>query len=216
MQDLYTKITQKIPNLRERENQLQMVLAIDKCFKTTNDEIKDGHNICLVEAPTGTGKSLAYLLSGIVNAKQLNKKFIISTATKTLQSQLIEKDIPLFAKYSDIQFNACVAKGRGNYLCPYQLELSLASNTGDLLDNSTSETLADIRKLFSSNSWDGDLDIAPIIIDNKIRPLITTDKERCIGTSCSYNQKDECNCPFYNNRAQLKAADVIITNHSLL
>lgn len=216
MQELYSKITQKIPNLRERENQLQMVLAIDRCFKTTNDGVKDGHNICLVEAPTGTGKSLAYLLSGIVNAQHLNKKFIISTATKTLQSQLIEKDIPLFAKYSEIEFNACLAKGRGNYLCPYQLELSAASNTGDLLDNTTSETLAEVKKLFVGGSWDGDLDVAPIVIDNKIRPLITTDKDRCVGTSCTYNQKDECNCPFYNNRAKLKAADVIITNHSLL
>ncbi|MCC2624709.1 MAG: hypothetical protein K0R14_582 [Burkholderiales bacterium] len=216
LQKLYNKITQKIPGLCERENQLQMVLAIDQCFKSTNSEVKDGHNICLVEAPTGTGKSLAYLLSGIVNAQHLNKKFIISTATKTLQSQLIEKDIPLFAKYSDIKFNACVAKGRGNYLCPYQLELSSAANTGDLLDNSTADSLAEIRQLFASKSWDGDLDVAPVVIDNKIRPLITTDKDRCLNTSCAYNQKDECNCPFYNNRAQLKAADVIITNHSLL
>jgi len=216
VQELYTKITKKIPNLRERANQLQMVLAIDQCFKTTNDEIKDGHNICLVEAPTGTGKSLAYLLSGIANAKHLNKKFIISTATKTLQSQLIEKDIPLFAKYSGIEFDACVAKGRGNYLCPYQLELSAAANTGDLLDNTTSDTLAEVKKLFASGSWDGDLDVAPIVIENKIRPLITTDKERCVGMSCSYNQKDNCNCPFYNSRSRIKAADVIITNHSLL
>jgi ATP-dependent DNA helicase DinG len=216
VEELYTKITQRIPNLRERKNQLQMVLAIDQCFKTTKEEVKDGHNICLVEAPTGTGKSLAYLLSGIVNAQALNKKFIISTATKTLQSQLIEKDIPLFSKYSEIPFNACVAKGRGNYLCPYQLELSSAANTGDLLDNTTSNTLAEVRKQFASGSWDGDLDVAPVIIDNKIRPLITTDKERCLGAACAYNQKDECNCPFYNNRSKLKAADVIITNHSLL
>lgn len=216
MQQLYTKITQKISNLRERENQLQMILIIDKCFKSTDDELKDGHNICLVEAPTGTGKSLAYLLSGIVNAKNLGKKFIISTATKTLQSQLIEKDIPLFAKYSDIEFNACVAKGRGNYLCPYQLEMSSASNTGDLLDNSTSNTLTEIRQAFANGNWDGDLDIAPIVIENKIRPLITTDKDRCIGMSCAYNKKDECNCPFYTSRNLIKASDVIVTNHSLL
>lgn len=217
VQQLYTKLTQKIPNLRERENQLQMVLAIDECFKAANDDkTDDGHNICLIEAPTGTGKSLAYLLSGIVNAKNLSKKFIISTATKTLQSQLIEKDIPLFAKYSNIEFNACLAKGRGNYLCPYQLELSIASNTGDLLDNTIANTLAQVKQIYADGSWDGDLDIAPIIIENKIRPLITTDKDRCIGLSCSYNKKDECNCPFYTNRARIKVADVIITNHSLL
>lgn len=216
LKQLYTKITQKIPNLRQRENQLQMVLAIDECFKTANVEIKDGHNICLVEAPTGTGKSLAYLLSGIVNAQHLGKKFVISTATKTLQSQLIEKDIPLFAKYSGIAFSACLAKGRGNYLCPYQLDLSTTSHVGDLLDNTVANTLSEIRKIYAGGSWDGDLDIAPIVIDNKIRPLITTDKDRCIGTSCVYNEKDNCNCPFYNNRSKLKSADVIVTNHSLL
>src|SRR6185437_5871536 len=101
-------------------------------------------------------------------------------------------------------------------LCPYQLELSAAANTGDLLDNTTSDTLAEVKKLFASGSWDGDLDVAPIVIENKIRPLITTDKERCVGMSCSYNQKDNCNCPFYNSRSRIKAADVIITNHSLL
>jgi ATP-dependent DNA helicase DinG len=218
IQQIYTQITKAQPNYRVRSSQLKMIEAVNDGFKDTNSAIKDGHNICLIEAPTGTGKSLAYTLSGIVNAKASGKKLVISTATKTLQSQLVEKDIPSFIKSSGIKFSVSVAKGRGNYLCPYQLELSLDGVAQDLFSETvvTRDALSAIQKQFQANSWDGDLDTAPIHIENKIRPLITTDKDRCIGYSCPYNQKDECKCPFYKNREKLRSAEVIVTNHSLL
>jgi Rad3-related DNA helicase len=118
--------------------------------------------ICLIEAPTGTGKSLAYLLAGVVGALESNKKLVISTATKTLQSQLVSKDIPVFKKYSKLKFEYELAKGRSNYLCPYKLnniindpngigELDLLSVNGGL-DNTK---LGKIWELFESGEWGG-------------------------------------------------------------
>lgn len=195
-----------------------MMALIDSSVRGTENTVKDGHNICLIEAPTGTGKSLAYLVAGVISARDLNKKLVISTATKTLQSQLVDKDIPLFMQHGNIDCNVALAKGRGNYLCPYQLDLSIKDGELDLLLESSqvSDTLRQVKDVYANGSWDGDLDIAPIAIENKYRMLMTTDKDRCVGYSCPYNQKDECNCPFYKNRSKLKSAQVIVTNHSLL
>jgi ATP-dependent DNA helicase DinG len=150
LKQIYNKITNAIPGFRVRDSQLLMINAISECFDKANPELKDGSNICLIEAPTGTGKSLAYILSGVVSAQKLYKKLIIATATKTLQSQLVEKDIPLLQKHSGVKFSYGLAKGRGNYLCPYQLELSIQENTGDMFtDNKQSqEQLLEIKSNF--------------------------------------------------------------------
>lgn len=218
IKQIYTNITQSLPGFRIRESQFQMIEAISECFNNANPELSDGSNICLVEAPTGTGKSLAYLLAGVTSAQKLYKKLVIATATKTLQSQLTEKDIPTLMKYSGLKFSYGLAKGRGNYLCPYQLELTLQGLGADLFNENQQvvEQLQEIKQSFLQKTWDGDLDLSPIHIDKKLKQGITTDKERCLAYSCPFNQKDECSCPFYLNREKLKSCDVIVTNHSLL
>ena len=213
----YTNITANIPDFKARPSQLEMVKVITQCFSNIKDDLKDGHNICMIEAPTGTGKSLAYLIAGVTEAMKIGKKLVIATATKTLQGQLSSKDIPLFIKASGIKIKYGLAKGRSNYLCPYQLENSMTNVAGDMVaqaDNST-EKLAKIATAFNGG-WDGDLDNAPVMIENKLKPLITVDKHQCLAYQCPHNQKDESRCPFYNNREYLKSCDLIVTNHSLL
>lgn len=218
LEKIYQKLIDTMPNYKVRHSQLEMANIIDECFHNANPENEDGSNIVLVEAPTGTGKSMAYLLAGIVNAKRLGKKLVITTATKALQSQLVEKDIPNMVAHTGVKFTYTLAKGRNNYLCPYQLDLALNDLTTDLLleSNSLKEELKEIRAAFSHKGWDGDLDLLPFATDYKVRAIITTDKERCLSTSCPYNQENECKCPFYLNRAKLKFSEVIVTNHSLL
>lgn len=218
IQQTYQEITANIPNFKTRDAQLEMVEVIDECFSGVEDELKDGHNLCLIEAPTGTGKSFAYILAGIVNAKRADKKFVISTATKTLQGQLYNKDLPQFIKHSGERFIYGLAKGRSNYLCPYQLENSLADAGVDMIAqvDKTNDKLQQIAKEFAKRKWDGDLDNAPLQIESKLKPLITIDKHQCLGYQCSFNQKDNSECPFYQNREFQKSCDVIITNHSLL
>ncbi|MDQ5921880.1 MAG: ATP-dependent helicase DinG [Pseudomonadota bacterium] len=218
LKELYANLTRSIPNYRVRDSQLQMMLQIEACFKTADPSLQDGSNICLIEAPTGTGKSLAYLLPGIVAAQKLGKKLVVATATKTLQNQLMEKDIPSLIRHSGIKFAYAMAKGRSNYLCPYQLELASQNLVGDMFNNAAHEReqLQQIRHWFNQKIWDGDLDLAPVRIDNKVRANITIDKDRCLAYSCPYNQKEESSCPFYLNREKLKTCEVIVTNHSLL
>lgn len=218
IQQIYDQITGNIPNFKQRQSQLKMVEVIDDCFSGIEDENKNGHNICLIEAPTGTGKSLAYILAGIENAQSLGKKFVICTATKTLQSQLYNQDLPNYVKASGNKVIYGLAKGRSNYLCPYQLEANFSNAGMDMVSQSESisEKLQAIATEYAQRKWDGDLDNAPIFIENKLKPLITADKHQCIGYQCPFNQKDDCNCPFYKNREYLKSCDVIITNHSLL
>ena len=75
----------------------------------------------MVEAGTGTGKSIAYLVPSILWAMQNNERVVISTNTINLQEQLIDKDIPTLRDALEIPFSASVMKGRGNYLCPRRL-----------------------------------------------------------------------------------------------
>lgn len=217
--DVYQTITTNLEGFKARASQEQMINEIDECFSLANPEIKDGNNIVLIEAPTGTGKSLAYLTAGIINARNKGKKLVISTATKVLQSQLIEKDLPLFIKSSKVKCSFALAKGRGNYLCPVSLELSLVQTSDDMFnapDNKVKENLNTLDQAFKTKVWDGDIDKSPIAINSNIKQLITTDKDRCLNYSCAYNQKDNLSCPFYLNRDSLREVDVIVTNHSLL
>lgn len=193
-----------------------MVRAIDACFSSIDEENKDGHNLCLIEAPTGTGKSLAYLLAGIYHARKSDKKLIVSTATKILQGQLYNKDLPQVAKYLPGNLIFGLAKGRSNYLCPYQLEVSITEAAGDMLKEAEREKLAKIALEYQKGLWDGDLDNTATFIESKYKPLITSDKHQCLGFQCPHNQKDDSNCPFYRNREFLKSCEVIVTNHSLL
>ncbi len=218
IQQDYHDITANIDNFIQRPAQLEMVEAIDNCFSNVNEETKDGHNLCLIEAPTGTGKSFAYILAGTDNAKRKNKKFIISTATKTLQGQLYNKDLPQFIKHSGNRFIYGLAKGRSNYLCPYQLEGSIADAGVDMISQAeqVQDKLQKVAEHYAKGKWDGDLDNAPLFIESKLKPLITIDKHQCLGFQCTHNQKENSNCPFYKNREFLKSCDVIVTNHSLL
>ena len=74
-----------------------------------------------VEAPTGVGKSFAYLVPAIYYAKEKNKKAIVSTHTINLQEQIIGKDIQFLKEVLQIKFNAVLLKGKSNYICPKRL-----------------------------------------------------------------------------------------------
>lgn len=229
IEHLYHQITDSIEGFNKRQSQLEMVVFIDQVLssikiKTEEEQTVEeaakatGHNIALVEAPTGTGKSFAYLLACIINAKKHHKKLLISTATKVLQSQLFMTDLPKFIKASGLDINYGLAKGRSNYLCPYQLEISQLEAMGSLLDASdnTSQKLKKLHKAFETGKWKGELDLAPIMVDNALKSRITIDRHQCLGSSCQFNQKDSVVCPYYKNREILRSCDVVITNHSLL
>ena len=180
--------------------------------------------VCVIEAGTGTGKTLAYLLSTIPLAQAFNLKVVIATATVSLQEQVILKDIPELLNGSELDFSVALAKGRGRYVCLSKLDALLEPNDSlqamlDLYgEGSVDLGEADARlyqgmlDALAEGSWDGDRDSwnRPIA-EQEWRPL-TVDNASCLGARCSNFRQ----CVFFKARESLDQSDVIVSNHDLV
>ncbi|MBM88994.1 MAG: ATP-dependent DNA helicase DinG [Gammaproteobacteria bacterium] len=210
--------------LTPRYGQRQMIAEIAKTLAvlSTSDEI--GPPICVVEAGTGTGKTLAYLLAVLPLAQELGYKVVVSTATVALQEQVILKDIPEIIEGSDLEFSFALAKGRARYLCLSKLDMLLAGSDslhammdlyGEELDNPNIGDISlceDMVTELSAGNWQGDRDDwkTPISEENW-RPL-TVDRHQCTGSTCSNFH----NCCFYKARNSLDKVDCIVSNHDMV
>src|SRR5881296_3846137 len=110
-------ILSRAKNFEYRPQQQQMAVAVARA-------LQNGEHLA-VEAGTGVGKSLGYLVPAILYAVARNKKAIVSTHTINLQEQLTEKDLPMLAHILPVKFNFCMLKGRANYLCTRRLQKAL-------------------------------------------------------------------------------------------
>ncbi|WP_396586415.1 ATP-dependent DNA helicase DinG [Bermanella sp. R86510] len=212
--------------LKPRTGQKQMIAAIAKtmgAIQVDGDGNRTGgSHICVVEAGTGTGKTLAYLLSTIPLAEDLDKKIIISTATVALQEQLIGKDIPDVAKYSGLDFRYALAKGRGRYLCVHKLDQEMKDQrmqdaSMDMFGGA--DATDDQKGLFQrfldeflTGRWDGDRDNWPETIEYEDWSMVTATHRECSNRRCPHFNA----CPFFNARKALEDADVIVANHDLV
>src|SRR5699024_1642439 len=109
----------KAPGFRARRTQRLMIAEV---AKTLAGEYGGRERVLCVEGPTGTGKSLAYLLPAIPVAQARNKTLVIATATVALQEQLVGKDLPELQQQTDMEFSFALAKGRRRYVCDRNLE----------------------------------------------------------------------------------------------
>lgn len=181
---------------------------------------------CVVEAGTGTGKTLAYLIAAIPVAQALGKTLVISTATVALQDQIVLKDLPDLKKHSNLDFSWTLAKGRGRYLCMSRLEARLHDEgNGDsdtmplfLLDNADGDEpgsrtfFENMLASYGSREWDGDRDHWPEQIPDEVWRQVTTDHRQCTNRHCSYFDS----CAFFDARKDLDDADVVVANHDLV
>ena len=106
---------------RPRHCQKTMIAEIAR----TLGNVPGDNSICVVEAGTGTGKTIAYAMASIPIAKQLKKKIVIATATVALQEQIVYQDLPDIRRHSGLEFSFALAKGRRRYLCLSRLDLAL-------------------------------------------------------------------------------------------
>src|SRR3989442_8127483 len=120
------------PNFEFRPQQQQMAMAVARALENREH--------LAVEAGTGVGKSLAYLVPAILYAVANKKKAIISTHTINLQEQLTEKDLPMLERVLPVKFQFTMLKGRGNYLCTRRLQKAL-QQSGNLFTSSEAEEL---------------------------------------------------------------------------
>src|SRR6478736_8138763 len=125
----------KAKNFERRLQQQQMAAAVARALE------EERHLV--VEAGTGVGKSLAYLVPAVRFALGQKKKAIVSTHTINLQEQLLYKDIPIAKKILPIEFEASLMKGRQNYLCPRRLERAM-QQAGELF---TTSEAAELKRL---------------------------------------------------------------------
>lgn len=194
-------------------------IEYDKDGKRTSD-----NHVCVVEAGTGTGKTLSYLLAVMPLAQQLDKKVVLATATVALQDQVVKKDIPDVLRNSGLSFSYALAKGRGRYLClnkldrmmmPGQENLSLAlweDQQQFAVEKSEAELYRELDKAVEQGSWDGDRDSWPQAIEDITWRRVTNDHRGCTGRNCGFYE----DCPFFQARNDIYRSDLIVANHDLV
>jgi ATP-dependent DNA helicase DinG len=162
----------------------------------------------IVEAATGVGKSLAYLLPAATFALEQKRKAIICTHTINLQEQLIHKDIPIVKKVVG-DFHAELLKGRNNYLCPTRLK-SAFSQTGDLFSSSEAAELQLIEEWHRENPTAtlSEMDFTP---GARLWSMVRSEPHACTPRRCPPGS----GCVYQDVRRRMAAADLLVLNHTL-
>jgi len=220
IQQAYRKFL-KSRDLKPRQGQKQMIAAIANSLSHEDADKR----LAAIEAGTGTGKTVGYLLSALPIARELDKTVVIATGTIALQEQLILKDIPDLLKACDWDYQVALVKGRGRYICNLRLEQCLdaikSKEAGLFLfedelqfnPNAQSEALyQELSESLEDSSWDGDRDAWDSRIPDADWRALTVDHRQCTGRRCQFVDQ----CPFFKARAELEEADCIVANHDLV
>ncbi len=196
------KLESEFAGYEHREAQLQML-----------GEITDRYNeggIAIVEAGTGTGKSLAYLLPAVEWALANRERSVISTNTINLQEQLVRKDLPLVRDLVGRDFSWSLVKGRGNYVSIRRLHLADATGPTLFESDRGSETAALVE--WSRNTRDGSLSDLTKPPSDEVWEEVRSDGDICMGARCPHFQA----CFYQQARRDANSADVLVVNHALL
>lgn len=168
----------------------------------------EGRHAVVIEAATGVGKSLAYLLPAVRRALDSGRKAVISTHTINLQEQLIHKDIPILKKLIG-DFNAVLLKGRSNYLCPTRLKRALAE-TGDLFTTGEAAELSRLLE-WAETTRDGTLSDLTFAPSMRVWSQVCSEPHACTPRRCGPGS----NCWYQAARRRVAEADVVVMNHTL-
>ncbi len=190
-------LSRALPGYELRDSQLRMAAMVE--------EVLEHEGVALIEAGTGTGKTLAYL----VPALRSGKKIVVSTGTRTLQDQIMESDLPALERHLGISFRTACMKGLSNYLCRRRY--------GELLSSPDAELPAMARRLPQIVDWVARTEladraeIADMAEDDPIWAAVQSGPETRIGPRCSHF--DECFVTKMRERAE--KAQLIVVNHHL-
>lgn len=189
-------------NYEYRRSQEEMAEAILKTLESKRH--------IFIEAPTGIGKSFAYLVPAIYFARKNQKKVIISTYTINLQEQLILKDIPFLQKILPVKFKANLLKGRNNYLCPKRL-LNAMSSSNSLFETEEEMNLNLIYE-WSKRTKDGTRSDIDFKINENVWHSVCSERGICTVKTCG---GENTGCFYHKAKKELADSDVIIVNHHL-
>ena len=195
-------IAARLDGYEHRPQQMQMLEAVVAAF---NDD-----TTLTVEAGTGTGKSLAYLLPAISWSLLNRERVVVSTHTINLQEQLIKKDLPFLTQQAGLECTTALVKGRGNYLCrrkAAQVHTQGAMLVEDEYQHELSELLA-----WAQHTTDGSLSDLPVRPRLEVWEQVVSENDNCLRARCPYYST----CFFYEARRAAAKADIIVVNHHLL
>jgi len=204
-----TGILSRSKNFEFRPQQQQMAIAVART-------LEKGEHLA-VEAGTGVGKSLAYLIPAILYAKAHKKKAVISTHTINLQEQLIEKDLPMLNGVLPVDFSFAMLKGRANYLCTRRLHKARQQASGLF----TSPEVNELERIleWSKATTDGSLSDFEIEPDSNVWDMVCSERGLCspkvCGHASDFVKSNNPLCFYQRARARTNAADVLVVNHTL-
>lgn len=203
IEDVLQSFRQLYENYEERQPQLQM---FDEVFEALS---QDKH--LLIEAGTGTGKSLGYLIPSLYYGIQAEEKVVVSTHTINLQEQLRHRDIPLLNQVLPFPFRASLLKGRGNYLCMRKFEHKL--NLKDFVAPVDDPVTASQMVVWLTETVTGDqeeLNLGLRGVD--FWGTVASDADSCLNRACPWFKR----CYYHRAKHESTIADVCITNHSMI
>ena len=208
-----TGILSRAKNFEFRPQQQEMAMAVARALQNREH--------LAVEAGTGVGKSLAYLVPAILFAVAQKKKAVVSTHTINLQEQLTEKDLPMLADVLGalpvpVKFSFSMLKGRANYLCTRRLQKAM-QQSGNLFTSSEAEELQRIYE-WSKETKDGSLSDFDVEPDPKVWAQVCSERGLCSPKICGFPSdfaKDHGVCFFQRARNNFLSSDVLVLNHTL-
>ncbi|HHD62863.1 MAG TPA: ATP-dependent DNA helicase [Desulfobulbaceae bacterium] len=201
-------LAQHLKGYESRPGQQEMAAAISALLHSreeTDDDNPVPADSLVVEAETGLGKTLAYLVPAVLTGRRV----VISTNTRNLQDQILEREIPFIKEYIDPDLKATCVKGRQNYLCLYRWHQMVSTGQGELFDDSASKRLADwIRQTTFGDRVE--LDWLPS--QSPLWQMICCQSHFCLGTDCP----DGHHCFLNRLRREAATSRLLVVNHHLL
>jgi ATP-dependent DNA helicase DinG len=195
-------LASKLENFESRPQQQKMLVEIADAFNE--------NKIAIIEAGTGTGKTMAYLLPAIEWSVKNRERTVIATGTINLQEQLINKDIPLLQQSLDLKFRAELVKGRTNYAC--LRKLSEAQSQLEMFSEAAQQQELQAIIEWAKKTPDGSKSDLAFIPQEQVWEKIQSESDTTLRSKCKFYHQ----CFFYNARRRAAAADVLIANHHLL
>lgn len=198
-------IASSLPSYEYRPEQIKMA-----------DDVVDAISLgrhALLEAGTGTGKSMAYLVPCVISAKRLERRIVVSTNTINLQEQLVYKDIPFLRSHLGVEFNVALMKGRNNYICLRKVQ-NLCNEPDSLFEgeegfeHSQLQALAEMIK----EQGAGSRSELPIPVSAEVWESICSEPDTCMRAKCPFRES----CHYLAARRLAQDADILVVNHHLL
>lgn len=191
------------PNYEERPEQGQMAADVARVLEA------DG--VGILEAGTGTGKSLAYLIPAALWALGGDRRVVVATRTINLQEQILDQDLPILEDALGVPIKAALIKGRGNYCCLRKTELLESEGGSTLLEL---DDLAEVKQLlaWSRVTADGSLSDLPFVPAEDNWNLFRAESDSCTRARCPHFS----DCFFYRARLEAASAQLLLANHHVL